>query len=246
MQTISPVNLLIEYGGGASIKVRHLITRTNPAHYIPVDISKTHLANASKSIAESYPDLEIVAICSDFNVSLDLPEYVGKSQRVAYFPGSSIGNFTREAALRFLRLVGATLLPGGRFLLAVDKRKSPEILHAAYNDSKGVTATFNRNILSHVGRVFQASIDTDKFEHSAVYDETAGCIQMYLTSLERQVIELGKTEISFEAGEQIHTEDSHKYSREELELLATEGGFRCKHVWEDSRGYFMLSLLEVA
>jgi len=233
---------LIEYGSGASLKTRLLIRRCRPALYVPVDISEAALREAGTRLAVEFPWLEIAAVVGDFSRPLDLPgnSARGPRRRVVYFPGSTIGNLTPAEAHAFLSMSRGQIGGRGAMLVGVDLKKDANVLHAAYNDAKGVTAAFNLNLLERINRELGADFDVRRFAHYAFYNAALGRIEMHLVSLARQTVALGRQRFSFDVGESIHTENSCKYSIEEFRALARAAGFETEKVWCDERRYFAL------
>lgn len=231
---------LIEYGSGASTKTRILISRLRPAVYVPVDISTSALRLAAGQLAAEFPWLNIRAVTGDFGRQLAIPAFEGGGRKVVYFPGSTIGNLSREEARAFLRMTRGQVGPGGAMLVGVDRKKDPNILHAAYNDAQGVTAQFNLNLLHRINRELGANFDTAKFAHYACYNAPMGRIEMHLASLQPQRVDIGRYRFDFAVGETIHTENSCKYAVEEFFALAGQAGFRGEAVWSDPQGLFSL------
>jgi dimethylhistidine N-methyltransferase len=170
----------------------------------------------------------------------------GEGRRLGFFPGSTIGNFTQEEAIDFLAGCRQVLGRTGAMLVGVDLKKDPALLDAAYNDSKGVTAQFNLNLLERINRELDADFDLDRFEHDAFYNEQAGRIEIYIKSLADQIVTVAGRAIRFSAGERIHTEDSCKYTVAEFQRLATRSGFRPLRHWTDADQMFSIHLLGVA
>jgi L-histidine Nalpha-methyltransferase len=177
----------------------------------------------------------------DFSRPLELPR--ARARRVVYFPGSTIGNLMPEEAHAFLSM---TRGQAGRMLVGVDLRKDANVLHAAYNDSRKVTAAFNLNVLARVNRELGADFDLKRFAHYAFYNAAAGRIEMHLVSLARQTVRIGRHRFEFDAGESIHTENSYKYSVEGFRALAARAGYAGRKVWTDRKGLFALHGLESA
>lgn len=238
---------LLEYGCGSSDKVRVLLdSHPSCRAYAGIDISKEALWNLTEGIAASYPHLHVMALCGDFLESHEIPwNGTGKFRKVAFFPGSSIGNLRPEEAHLFLRNVAKTVGSRGGLLIGVDLKKDEKILHAAYNDSKGVTARFNKNALRHINRKCDANFQLDQFEHVAFYNEVAGRIEMHLKSLCDQIVNIAGEEINFEAGETIHTENSYKYHPSEFQLLARRAGWRAVRCWVDKAKNFSIHYFEL-
>ncbi|MBS0336656.1 MAG: L-histidine N(alpha)-methyltransferase [Proteobacteria bacterium] len=237
---------LIEYGSGASTKTRLLIGRLRPAAYVPVDISESALRGAAARLAAEFPWLHIRAVTGDFGRPLAIPAFGGEGRKVVYFPGSTIGNFSREEALAFLHMTRGQVGPGGAMLVGVDLKKDPNVLHAAYNDAQGVTAQFNLNLLARINAELGGDFAAERFAHYAFYNVRQGRIEMHLASLARQAVNVGRHRFSFAAGETIHTENSCKYSVEEFQALAAQAGFRGEQVWLDAEGLFSLHGLVAA
>ncbi|OGA19252.1 MAG: dimethylhistidine N-methyltransferase [Betaproteobacteria bacterium RIFCSPLOWO2_02_FULL_66_14] len=239
---------LVEYGSGASTKTRLLIGALRPRAYVPVDISEAALEGAQRRLAREFPWLPVQGVAGDFMQPLELPVFRARNarRRVVYFPGSTIGNLTPEEAHAFLRMTRAQVGARGAMLVGVDLKKDANVLHAAYNDAKGVTAAFNRNLLARINRELGADFDLRRFAHYAFYNLRRGRIEMHLVSLARQTVAIGRHRFGFDVGESIHTENSCKYSVEEFRALSLRAGFRAERVWLDPRRYFALFGLTAA
>ena len=242
-------SVLLEYGSGSSRKIRLLLEGLQPLAYLPVDISREHLLEAAEALTRDYDWLEIHAVCADYAAGIELPwrpaPRGGRPVPVtAFFPGSSIGNFERPAAARFLAGVRHTIGSGNRLLIGVDRRKSPAVLEAAYDDPNGVTAAFNRNVLTHLNQALDGDIDVDAFDHLARYDEPAGRIEMYLVARRAVEFELAGQHFALAAGERIHTENSYKYAPDEFAALADGAGFSVVREWTDPEQMFSVFILE--
>ncbi|MCA9297297.1 MAG: L-histidine N(alpha)-methyltransferase, partial [Phycisphaerales bacterium] len=211
--------------------------------YAPLDISREYLAKAAETVAAEFPWLEVRAACVDYSDTFELPPFDTDGRKTGFFPGSSIGNFSRPDAEDFLGRVRAQLGEDGGLLIGVDMKKSVDILNAAYNDTAGVTAAFNLNVLRHLNRQHGADFDLDQFEHHAAYNHDEGCVQMFLISKRSQEVSISGQLVRFEAGERIHTENSHKYSKEEFLAMAVRAGFEDNHTWQDEKGWFSLFYL---
>ena len=236
--------ILIEFGSGNSQKTRILLNHLpDPAGYVAIDISQEKLTESATAIAAAHPGLDVLPIWADYTRDLELPE-IGGSRKVAFFPGSTIGNFYPLDAEAFLKRVAELVGRGGGLLIGVDLKKEPHTLNLAYNDAKGVTADFNLNMLAHLNREFGATFQLDQFHHQARYNEALGRIEMYLVSLEDQTASLGDAEFSFARDERILTEVSYKYTVEEFESLAVGGGFHVREVWTDTAQLFSVQYLE--
>lgn len=237
---------LVEFGSGASVKTQKLLDALHdPAGCVLVEINEEGLQSSAAALADRYPGLNIVAACGDYTQSLKLPRPVGPSARtVAYFPGSTIGNFTPDDAQEFLLRVAQLVGVGGGFLVGIDRKKDHAVLEAAYNDSLGVTAAFNLNVLRRLNQA-GADFDLSTFTHEAPYNTAHGRIEMHLISNLAQTVRVGTTNIDFEQGERILTEYSHKYDLEQFAKMAEQSGMRMTHHWSDERDWFSVCFLEV-
>lgn len=237
--------LLVEPGSGNSRKVRELFDAIQPHAYLPVDISKTYLRQEAKRLAEEYPWLEVHAICADFTAAVELPYQPKEPHRVAFFPGSSIGNFHPGEAIEFLTNIANMIGPKGGLLIGVDLKKDKKTLDAAYNDKQGYTAAFNKNLLERINRDAYANFIADQFRHHAFYNELKGRVEMHLVSETNQQVSIDGQDFHFAAGDSIHTECSYKYDISEFQTLAKQAGFVSKNVWVDDNDLFSLHYFEV-
>lgn len=235
--------MLVELGSGSSRKIRTLLDAVEPAAYVPLDISRDHLLSSARALAADYPELEVHAACTDYSNNFQLPELPERLPRVAFFPGSSIGNFEPDDASRLLARLGQHLGKDGKLLIGVDLKKQNHILHAAYNDARQVTAAFNLNLLERMNRELGADFDIELFEHQAYFNDDAGRIEMHLVSQVDQAVSVGGAKVDFTAGETLHTESSYKYSIEEFHELAEAGGFVADQVWTDEQQLFSVHCL---
>ena len=235
--------VLVELGSGSSHKIRVLLDALQPAAYVPVDISRDHLRDSAKALAKDYPGLEVHAACTDYSSDFELPDLPDELPRVAFFPGSSIGNFEPRDARALLKRVGEHLGDGGKLLIGVDLKKENNILYAAYNDTRQVTAAFNLNLLHRINRELDADFDPDRFAHRAFFNEQAGRVEMYLVSKADHRVNVAGQSIAFAEGESVHTENSYKYSVQEFQALALESGFVAERVWTDDEKLFSVHCL---
>jgi dimethylhistidine N-methyltransferase len=231
---------LIGLGTGAGTKTRILLEELDaPAVYIPIDISKEQLENSSARFRKIFPTLEILPVCADYLERLELPLPRRPSSRsVVYFPGSTIGNFEPAAAIEFLRRLGEMAGEDGGLLIGVDLQKDHRVIESAYNDRAGVTAGFNLNLLARANRELAADFDLENWKHRAIYNSTAGRIEMNLISKTNQVVHLEDREFSFAAGEKIVTEYSYKYSPQGFIENAGQAGFEFVRLWTDEARLF--------
>lgn len=232
--------LLIEPGSGSSHKVRLLLDALQPTAYMPMDISRVHLLKAAQQLADEYPWLDVHATCIDFTAELELHFCPPELHKVAFFPGSSVGNFEPEDAILFLRRIAGMVGRGGGLLIGVDLKKDEAILNAAYNDKNGMTAQFNLNLLTRINRELEGDIEPDNFKHRAFYNSDLGRIEMHLVSqTDNQITVAGET-FQFRDGESVHTENSYKYHPDEFVQLAGQAGFKSVAVWCDPDRLFSL------
>ena len=240
VDAIGPRALLAEYGSGSSLKTRILLDHVEDlALYVPIDISRAHLVESAETIADLYPHIPVQPLCADYTDTFELPKPPRPAARTGvYFPGSTLGNFQPDDARRFLADIADTVGTDGGLLIGVDLKKDVEVLRAAYNDSEGVTAAFNKNLLRRMNRELEATFDLDQFEHRALWNEQAGCIEMHLRSRIDQTVTVAGEPIAFAEGETIRTEYSYKYTLDDFEALAAEAGLAVEQVWTDDQSYF--------
>lgn len=242
---LGPRVRLVEFGSGSSTKTRMLLDHLQqPTEYVPVDIAGDMLQQASAELRRRYPRLLVSPLRRDYVHAFALPPApADTAATVCYFPGSTIGNFTRDEAVDFLRRVASVCGRGGRLLVGVDLQKDLSVLLPAYNDAAGVTAEFNKNALRHMQREHGFEVDPDAFQHRAIWNGRHGRIEMQLVSLGAQVLRTGSVEVGFRAGEILTTEYSHKYTLAGFAELAATGGFDVERVWTDPQRWFSVQLL---
>jgi dimethylhistidine N-methyltransferase len=236
--------LLIEPGSGDSYKVRLLLDALRPIAYLPIDISKRYLQDEAQKLAAEFTWLNVHAICADFTGKLELPYHVEVTNKVAFFPGSTIGNFAPQQAVKVLEEIRMMVGDDGGLLIGVDLQKQSDILKAAYNDAKGYTAQFNKNLLARINRELQADFDLDQFQHYAFYNEDECRIEMHLVSRQDQQVVIDGHKIQFKKGQSILTEYSHKYSIESFQKLAEQSGFERVETWLDKDQLFSVHYLK--
>jgi dimethylhistidine N-methyltransferase len=245
---VGPDSFLIEYGAGSSEKMRIVLDALEaPGAFVAVDISREHLLVATKALAADRPNLTVHAVCADYSkpFKLRVTEAARVGRKVAFFPGSSLGNFTPQAAREFLATAAGVVGHGGGMLIGIDMKKDESILLPAYNDSQGVTAAFNLNLLKRINAELGGTFDLTQFRHKAIYNAEEGRIEMHLESLKDQTVYVDGVIVEFCQGETIHTENSYKYSISEFQNLALCSGFSPVKVWTDSDDLFSIHFLEV-
>ncbi len=236
---------LIEFGSGSSSKTRILLKHLDElAVYVPVDISADHLLESARQIREKFPGVEVLPVVADFTRQFDLPSpEVMPLRNIVYFPGSTIGNFTHDDAQELLRVMRHEAKDDGALLIGVDLQKDPAIIENAYNDSAGITAEFNVNMLRHLNRDYGADFDLDAYSHDARYDEDKGRVVLKLVSSRSQAVTIGGEEIEIANGEAILTEYSHKYTLDGFAEMARHADFRVERVWTDPKRLFSVQYL---
>ena len=217
-----------------------------PAAYLPVDINGEQVRRTARQLKQHYPRLEVLPVDADFTRPFEIPAlHRPASRRVAYFSGSTIGNFEPAAVRDVLAGIARLCGPGGGLLLAVDLKKDPRILHAAYNDRLGATAAFNLNLLARINRELGADFELDCFDHYAFYNPILGRVEIHLLSRTSQTVHIGETAFRLEVGESICTEYSYKFSLRDCERLADNVGMRMREVWLDEDELFSVQYLSV-
>lgn len=238
------IGALVEFGSGSTRKIRCLLKAMQGLEvYAPIDISEEMLTAEADALAADFPDLEIVPVHADFMGEVVLPAAVARHRRLAFFPGSTIGNFRPREALQFLERVHGVVGEEGMFLIGVDLKKDVATLMSAYDDAAGVTAAFNLNLLRRINAELGGDFDLAAFAHHVRYDEERGRIEMHIKSLQAQQVHIAGQSFDFAAGETVHTENSHKFTIAEFHLLARAAGFEPLKTWTDAKGRFSVHLL---
>lgn len=242
-----PNGALLEYGSGAGTKVRLLLDALDrPASYTPIDISRQQLANVAQAIGRDYPELGVHPVCADYTRRFEVPDRPIRARRIAFFPGSTIGNFHPVEAIAFLQRIRHVVGTDGALILGVDRIKDTAVLEAAYNDANGVTAEFNLNVLTRLNRDLLAGFDLRSVRHLAFFNQTRRRVEMHLESLVDQTVPVGGENVRLEAGETIWTESSYKYDRDGLDALAEAAGFAVRSLFTDECERFWVAFLTVA
>ena len=233
---------LVDLGAGNCAKAAALFDVVAPAHYVAVDIALDHLRAVLPALAQAHPAIAFTAVGQDFASGLALPrEMLGEQPALVFYPGSSIGNFTPDEALRLLREARA-IAQGGALLIGVDLVKDPAMLERAYDDPLGVTAAFNLNLLRHLNRLLGADFDPRQWRHVAFYEPRAARIEMHLEAREALPVRWPGAQRAFAAGERIHTENSCKWTIAGFEALLAQAGFGAVRHWSDEAGWFAVFL----
>lgn len=237
--------LLIELGSGSSLKTRVLLRHlAGPAGYVPIDISREHLLDAARELANEFPQLPIMPVCADYLQPMRIPSPPRQvARRILYFPGSTIGNFHPHEARAFLRRLAQIVKPNGGLLIGVDLRKSPDLLLPAYNDAQGITAAFNLNLLARINREADANFNLSQFQHKAIWNDAHSRVEMHLIAIRDQAVTVAGERFYFSAGDSICTECSYKHTVAGFAELAED--FEVQAVWTDSQRLFSVQYLGV-
>jgi dimethylhistidine N-methyltransferase len=245
-QLMGPGVQLVELGSGSSRKIRLLLDLLQDVScYVPVDISSEHLRLAAEAVADDHPGIPVAAICADYTADFELPAALqgGFAKRVAFFPGSTIGNLMPEEALMLLRSCWRLVGRGGDMLVGVDLVKDDAVLNAAYNDASGVTAQFNLNLLERINRELGGDFDLGRFAHVAFFNRAESRMEIYIESLVTQLVRIAGHGFRLNAGERIHTEYSYKYTIDGFRALARSAGWTPVETWTDPAALFSVHYL---
>jgi dimethylhistidine N-methyltransferase len=231
--------IVLEYGAGAGIKTEIVINAMQaPRLYVPIDIAGDFLDQTVARFRRRFPNLLTKAIVADFTGEFELPAWIPDGHRVAFFPGSTIGNLNATEVAAFLQRMRRHVGADGRAIIGVDMKKDLRVLVPAYDDAAGVTAQFNLNLLRRVNRELGGDFDLSQFQHSARWNEEESAIEMHLVSRRRQTVTVSGSRYPLEAGETIHTESSRKYDIAGFLKLAGANGWHADEVWADGKGLF--------
>ncbi|MGA9091472.1 MAG: L-histidine N(alpha)-methyltransferase [Bradyrhizobium sp.] len=234
---------LVEFGAGATTKVRLLLNECSLGAYVPVDISGDFLTAQADALRADFPGLDVHPVTADFTAPFALPEAISAMPKVGFFPGSTLGNFEPHEACAFLRSARGILGNGARMVIGVDLEKDERVLYDAYNDAAGVTARFNLNVLHRINRELGGNFDTSAFTHRAIYNRDRHRIEMHLISKKALTARVLGRNFSFRPGESIHTESSYKYSLERFTALARGSGWTPLESWTDAERMFSVHAL---
>ena len=234
---------LVEFGAGATTKVRLLLDSCEVGAYVPVDISGDFLNAQAAELRADFPALKVFPVTADFTAPFELPADVKDMPKVGFFPGSTLGNFEPHEASAFLRSARAILGPGALLVIGIDLEKDEKQLYAAYNDAAGVTGKFNKNVLVRINRELGGDFDLSAFTHRAIYNRERHRIEMHLIAKTPQTVHLLGRSFAFRAGESLHTESSYKYSLDRFTTLAKGSGWTPKASWTDAGRLFSVHAL---
>jgi dimethylhistidine N-methyltransferase len=234
---------LVEFGAGATTKVRLLLNQCAFGAYVPVDISGDFLNAQADALRKDFPDLDVYPVAADFTAPFTLPDAVKAMPKVGFFPGSTLGNFEPHEASAFLRSAREILGEGAQMVIGVDLEKDERVLCDAYNDAAGVTARFNLNVLVRINHELGGNFDLSAFTHRAIYNRDRHRIEMHLISKKAQTVRILGRSFSFRPGESIHTESSYKYSLERFTALARGSGWTPLKSWTDANSMFSVHVL---
>ena len=234
---------LVEFGAGATTKVRLLLSQCKFSAYVPVDISGDFLKAQADVLRRDFPALDVYPVAADFTAPFALPDPVKAMPKVGFFPGSTLGNFEPHEACAFMRSAREILGEGAQMVIGVDLEKDEHVLYHAYNDSAGVTARFNLNVLVRINRELGGNFDLSAFMHRAIYNRERHRIEMHLISKKTQTVRVLGRSFSFRAGESIHTESSYKYSLDRFTALARGSGWSPRESWTDKDSMFSVHAL---
>ena len=243
-ELIGPGRAVVEFGSGSSVKTPLLLKAIDPGAYVPLDIAGDFLRASAEQLAEKFPDLPVHPVEADFMRRVELPEEVAEMPKLGFFPGSTIGNMVARTSVDLLRTMRATLGEGSKLLIGMDLIKDPEVLEAAYDDAKGVTAEFNYNLIRRINRELGGDIPIEALRHEARWVDDYARIEMHLVAERDFDFKVSGKQFSIRAGETIHTENSHKFDRRTSSTLLLAGGWTPAHRWLDSEERFSLILAE--
>jgi dimethylhistidine N-methyltransferase len=229
---------LIDLGAGNCAKAASLFPLLQPAQYVAIDISADFLRESIERLQQRFPDIEMAGLGLDFSSSLALPASVRPDQRLFFYPGSSIGNFTPDEAVAFLRRARSQCGSDGALLIGIDLVKDSDVLDAAYDDAIGVTAAFNLNVLRHLNHLAGADFDVRQWRHRGRFNAAESRIEMHLEARHALTVNWQGGRREFDAGERIHTENSYKYRQSAAVGLLEQAGFQASEVWTDAQGWF--------
>ncbi|MCZ8369071.1 MAG: L-histidine N(alpha)-methyltransferase [Porphyrobacter sp.] len=241
---IGPRRAVVEFGSGSSVKTPLLLSAIEPSAYVPLDIAGDFLRASSAALAAKFPGLPVLPVEADFMRRVELPADVAHLPKLGFFPGSTIGNMIARTATDLLRSMKDTLGDGALLLIGLDLVKDEEVLLGAYDDASGVTAQFNLNLLARINRELGGDVPIASFAHEARWNDPFARIEMHLVARESVSFTVSGQRFSMGAGESIHTENSHKFTKRSAQLLLAAGGWEPIARWTDEARQFSLVLAE--
>ena len=237
---------ILEFGSGSNLKIKKLLKIIDsPEEIISIDISKKFLLKNANELAHKFPEIKVTAICADLNQKIDIREIVGmKIPKIGFFPGSTIGNFVPEDAKKLLKRFNDILGSNNFLVVGVDLKKDIKILEKAYNDSEGITAEFNKNILNRINIKFGSKFKKKNFDHRAFFNSKENRIEMHLVSKKHHCVDILDNKVCLKPGESIHTENSYKYTISSFKKLCENVGFEFQKVFTDKQSFFGIFILK--
>jgi len=243
-ELIGPGRAVVEFGSGSSVKTPLLLGAISPSAYVPLDIAGDFLRASSAALAEKFPGLPVLPVEADFMRRVELPGEVADLPKLGFFPGSTIGNMIARTATDLLRTMRATLGQGALLLIGMDLVKDEEVLLAAYDDAAGVTAAFNLNLLARINRELGGDIPLEAFAHEARWNDPFARVEMHLVARRDVAFTVSGQRFEMRAGESIHTENSHKFTKRSAQMLLAAAGWEPLARWTDREKRFSLVLAE--
>lgn len=245
-EAIGPGRAVVEFGSGSSVKTPLLLSQIEPAAYVPLDIAGDFLRASAEELRAKFPDLPVWPVEADFMRRVELPDAVADMPKLGFFPGSTIGNMVARTAVDLLRTMRETLGESAMLLIGMDLVKDPAVLVAAYDDARGVTAEFNRNLARRINRELGGTIPVDALRHEARWNDDFARIEMHLVAQSDIAFEVAGRRFTMAAGESIHTENSHKFTRRSGNTILLAGGWTPVNRWLDREERFSLILAEAS
>ncbi|MEP5938589.1 MAG: L-histidine N(alpha)-methyltransferase [Erythrobacter sp.] len=243
-EKIASGSAVVEFGSGSSVKTPLLLSAINPAAYVPLDISGDFLRASAEALSAKFPGLPVYPVEADFMRRVELPTQIARLPKLGFFPGSTIGNMVARTAVDLLRTMRETLDEGSQLVIGMDLIKDPDVLIAAYDDAKGVTADFNLNLARRINRELEGDIPVDALKHVALWNDEYARVEMHLQATRDIAFTVSGREFSMQSGDTIHTENSHKFDRRTSHTLLLAGGWTPVERWVDGQERFSLILAE--
>ena len=235
---------VVEFGSGSSAKTPILLRAIRPSAYVPIDISGDFLRESAAALRAEFPALPVYPVEADFMRAIELPRAIEAAPKLGFFPGSTIGNLVARTAVDLLRAMKQTLGEGSRLLIGMDRIKHVDVLLRAYDDTAGVTARFNLNLLHRINAELDGDIPVEAFRHRAIWNDEMSRIEMHLEALRDVAFTVAGTGFAFRAGATIHTENSHKYGHRDSRLMLRAAGWGVVREWTDGKEWFSIILAE--